>query len=176
MTHHYDSPLQHLSLVHCRKRGDLSLTQATVGGWVRIFGRFGDHRGRLPTIMLQLTVSTPTPTSTSTSPPSSAAPVLLSPANGSANDLWFALPDAGDGRVGAGTYSIAMVSTSAVFRPSNVDDALITVTAPPAVSPTGIVRRIRNITPVHPPTHPPQVLNMALVYHGRGAAEHVGER
>ena len=84
------------------KRGDVNLTAASQGGWIRIFGRFGDVR-RLGATQLVL------------SPGGSGsgavavggvgpAPHVLSSLNETNNDGWFQIPET----LSIGTYQLAL--------------------------------------------------------------------
>jgi hypothetical protein len=68
------------------KRGDVNLTHASCGGWVRTFGRFGDVR-KIGTTRLVLK-----PRAASVDGKEASAPLVLSPLNATNNDGWFEIP------------------------------------------------------------------------------------
>ena len=61
-------------------RGDVNLTFATPGGWIRVFGRLTDEKGRLPTPSLSLQPATNN---------TRGGSALLSATNFSANSAWY---------------------------------------------------------------------------------------
>ena len=99
-------------------RANANLTFATVGGWVRVFGRLSDEAGQLPTPALELQ-----------SGGGSEATTVLRPANSSANAAWYQLP-AG---LMAGRYSLRLTSLGAA---APLEGMLTVATAEPPPGPT----------------------------------------
>lgn len=122
------------------KRGDVDLATATAGGggWVRVFGRFGDRNGLLPAVQLQLTKATAAAAAAAaaTAPTSRLTRMLLPAMNATANDIWFAIPAAAE----AGSYALALVpgGGDAAYPVNARDDTLIIVA--PAAAPRGHVQ------------------------------------
>ena len=72
------------------KRGDVNLTHASRGGWIRTFGRFGDVRKIGATqLVLKLRAASLGAEAAAAAP---ASAVVLSPLNATNNDGWFELP------------------------------------------------------------------------------------
>lgn len=103
------------------KRGDVNLTHASSGGWVRTFGRFGDvHRIGETQLVL-------TPDSAASVEPAEMVAVAtvqaLAPVNASNNDGWFAVPST----LPPGRYRLALRSGQRDFALSFPDGSLTIV-------------------------------------------------
>lgn len=84
------------------KRGDVNLTHASQGGWVRTFGRFGDVRKIGATQLVLSLQEASGGTDAKALAPASA--VVLSPNNASNNDGWFEVP----ATLPLGTYDLSL--------------------------------------------------------------------
>lgn len=114
------------------RRGDVNLTHATVGGWVRVFGRLGDDFGRLARPALTLM-----PTAGGGGLASDM--LLLAATNGTANDALYLLPPT----VGPGRYTLGLRVGGLTLALAPPDDTM--TVAPAALWPmAGHVHRVNS--------------------------------
>lgn len=101
-------------------RGDVNLSHASVGGWVRVFGRLADDAGRLAVPELLLTPLME----------SDGTPISVVATNHTANDAFYRLPP----KKTPGTYRLALGAAGIVFSVEGPGggEANLTLAAPVA--------------------------------------------